>query len=66
VNNGVTVSGGGAAATAYGSAVKFASAAIGTGMGEYNVVPGATFNPDPNSFAATYSAGVQYSIVVGP
>ena len=66
VNNGSTLTGGGAAATAFGSAVKFVSAAVGTGMGAYNVVPGATFNPDSNSFASTYSAGVQYTIVAGP
>lgn len=66
VGNGTTVSGGGVASTAYGTAVKFASAALNNGMGTYTVDPGASVTADPGSWAATYTAGVQYSIVTGP
>lgn len=66
VNNTVTVSGGGPAPTAYGPAVKFVSAAVTNGMGTYTVVPGVQFVSDANAWAASYTAGVQYSIVTGP
>ena len=66
VGNSTTVSGGGVASTAYGTAVKFVSAALNTGMGSYTVDPGAQVNADASSWAATYTAGVQYSIITGP
>ncbi len=49
-----------------GSAVKFLSAAQGTGMGTYLVKPGVRIQTDPSTWTATYSAKVQYSIVQGP
>jgi hypothetical protein len=66
VGNSTTVSGGGVASTAYGTAVKFVSAAASNGMGSYTVDPGAQINADASSWATTYTAGVQYSIVTGP
>lgn len=66
VGNGTTVSGGGVASTAYGTAVKFVSAALNTGMGSYTVDPGAQVNADASSWAATYTASAQYSIITGP
>jgi hypothetical protein len=62
-----TVTGGGAGATAYSaSPLKMASAAIGTGMGTYSLVPGVSVVTDNNSWAGLYTAGLQYSIVAGP
>jgi hypothetical protein len=46
--------------------IEFVSAAPDTGMGNYIVNPGVTFNADVNSWAAIYTANVQYSIVTGP
>lgn len=66
VSNGTTLTGGGVASSAYGSAVKVVDAALGYGMGTYNANPGATFTSDVTSFAGTYSAGVQYTIASGP
>ncbi|MDA8147287.1 MAG: hypothetical protein M0Z93_00720 [Actinomycetota bacterium] len=66
VGNSTTVSGGGVASSAYGTAVKFVSAALNTGMGSYTVDPGAQVAADASSWAATYTAGVQFSIVTGP
>lgn len=66
VGSGTTVSGGGIGPTTYGSAIKFVSAALNTGMGTYTVNPGAQFTSDVSSWAATYTAGVQYSIITGP
>ena len=66
VGNTTTVSGGGVASSAYGTAVKFVSAALNTGMGSYTVDPGAQVAADASSWAATYTAGVQFSIVTGP
>ncbi len=66
VNNSTVVSGGGVASTAYGPAVKFISAAQMTGMGSYTVNPGMMITSDASSWAATYTASVQYSIVTGP
>jgi len=66
VNSGSTVTGGGVGPTAYGTAVKFVSAATNTGMGTYTIDPGASVSSDSNSWAASYTAGVQYSIVTGP
>lgn len=71
VNNSSAVLGGktlttGASNTALGSAVKVVSAAVNTGMGTYTVVPGAQVATDSNSFASTYTANAQYSIVTGP
>ncbi len=66
VGSGTTVSGGGVGATTYGTAVKFVSAALNTGMGTYTVDPGASVTADTSSWTATYTAGVQYSIVTGP
>ncbi|MHB1599470.1 MAG: hypothetical protein ACYCXY_11430 [Acidimicrobiales bacterium] len=64
--SGTTVSGGGVASSAYGTAVKFVSAALNTGMGSYTVDPGAQVAADASSWATTYTAGVQFSIVTGP
>jgi len=61
-----TVAGGGTSLTDYGTAVKFVSAAANTGMGNYVIEPGVQVVADPSSWAATYTAGVQYSIVSGP
>ena len=66
VNNSTIVAGGGVPATAYGTAVKFVSAAVNTGMGTYTVDPAVQVTADPSSWAATYTAGVQFSIVSGP
>jgi hypothetical protein len=63
------VIGGAPAATSgggYGMSIEFVSAAPDTGMGNYIVNPGVTFNADVNSWAAIYTANVQYSIVTGP
>jgi hypothetical protein len=35
-------------------------------MGSYTVNPGVTFNADVNSWAALYTANVEYDIVTGP
>ena len=53
-------------AQSYGTALKFVAAAANTGMGSYTVNPGVKFNADVNSWAALYTANVQYSIVTGP
>ncbi len=66
VGNTTAVTGGGVASTAYGTAVKFVSAALNTGMGTYTVDPGASITSDKSSWATSYTAGVQYSIVTGP
>lgn len=68
VGSGSTVTGGGTAPTAFvaADAVKFVHALVNTGMGQYNVTPGATVTADLNSWAATYTAGIQYTIVTGP
>jgi hypothetical protein len=66
VNSGTTVVGGGVGATSYGTAVKFVSAALTTGMGTYTIAPGAAISADASSWVASYTAGVQYSIVTGP
>jgi len=66
VNSGTTVVGGGVGSTTYGTAVKFVSASVGTGEGTYTIDPGASVSSDSNSWAASYTAGVQYSIVSGP
>jgi hypothetical protein len=50
----------------YGAAIKFVAAAANTGMGSYTVNPGVTFNADVNSWAALYTANVEYDIVTGP
>lgn len=65
---GSTVLGGGTSPTAFvaADAVKFLSAAIDNGMGQYTVVPGAAITADLNSWAATYTAGIQYTIATGP
>lgn len=67
VNTGAVVTGGGVGATAYSStAIKWVSAALATGMGTYSLVPGVSVASDVTSWAATYTAGLQYSIVTGP
>jgi hypothetical protein len=66
VNGGTTVTGGGVGSTSYGTAVKVTASVVNTGMGTYTVDPGAQVNADASSWAATYTAGVQYSIVTGP
>jgi hypothetical protein len=55
-----------AVAQDYGTAVPFVTAVANTGMGSYTVNPGVTFNADVNSWAALYTANVQYSMVTGP
>ncbi len=52
--------------SALGNAVKFVTAGVNSGMGSYTVVPGATIAADINSWAATYTANIQYNIVTGP
>jgi hypothetical protein len=52
--------------SALGAAVKFLTAGINSGMGTYTVVPGATIAADINSWAATYTANIQYNIITGP
>jgi hypothetical protein len=64
VNNATTVAGGGVGTL--GTAVKAVSAALGTGMGSYNVAPGASAVTDAASWAQTYTANAQYTIVSGP
>ena len=64
--NGTSVTGGGVSQTSYGSAVKFVTAAVGNGMGTYVATPGVSIASDASSWAAGYTAGVQYSIVTGP
>lgn len=64
--NGTSVSGGGVSQSSYGSAVKFVTASVGNGMGTYVATPGVSIATDVTSWAATYTAGVQYSIVTGP
>lgn len=66
VNSGVTVAGGGTGLTTYGTAVKFVSAAVNTGMGTYNISPGVSVSIDGSSWAASYVGGVQYTIATGP
>jgi hypothetical protein len=64
--NGNPLSGGGVSQTSYGNATKFVTATVGTGMGTYVATPGVSVSTDATSWAATYTAGVQYSIVTGP
>jgi hypothetical protein len=64
VNNGTTVAGGGVGTL--GTAVKVVDAAADTGMGSYNVAPGASAVTDAASWAATYTANAEYTIVSGP
>jgi len=63
LNTNAAVTGGG---NTYGSAVPFLSAAINGGMGEYTVTPAASVNTDINSWAATYTGNIQYTISSGP
>jgi|GEM_PF-2443425 len=66
-NSGATLSGGASVGlTRYGTAVNFLSAAQGTAMGSYTVKPGVSVALDPQTWAATYKAGVQYTIATGP
>jgi hypothetical protein len=62
-NDIATVAGGG---TTYGASVPFLSAPSGAGMGEYKVTPQAVISTDVNSWAASYTADVEYSIASGP
>lgn len=60
VNNGASIS---------SSGVKVLSAAQYTGMsgsGYYTAAPGVSFTPDSNSWAATYSGNLTYTIASGP
>lgn len=67
VNNEVAVEGGTTVgSTVYGTAVKMVSAAENAGMGSYTVDPGAKVTADASAWKATYTAGVQYSIITGP
>lgn len=66
VGSATTVVGGGVGDTHYGTAVKFVHAASGDGMGTYTVSPGVQVSTDIGTWAATYVAGVQYTISTGP
>jgi len=64
-NNGSTVTGGGP--TTQGTAVKFVTAAVLTGIGTFQLAPGLTITWDANNtWAATYSATASYTINSGP
>jgi hypothetical protein len=64
-NSGSTIIGG--TATTVGSGVKFATAAVSTGMGSFRVTPSGTIAFDGNlDWAGAYTAQVSYSIVTGP
>lgn len=62
--NGTTVAGGGVGTL--GTGIVAVEAAAGTGMGSYTVVPGAQAVTDSASWAATYTANAEYTIVSGP
>jgi hypothetical protein len=64
VNNGTTITAGGVGTL--GTAVPVVEAAVDTGMGTYTVVPGAQAVTDAASWAATYVANAEYTIVTGP
>ena len=66
VGSGTTIPGGGVAQSSYGTAVKFLSAAVGTGEGTYTVIPGISVATDATSWAQSYTAGVQYTMTSGP
>jgi len=51
---------------AFGTALTIAQAKPGTGMGVYNITPSATININTSSWAATYVANIEYTIVAGP
>jgi len=63
VNPTATLTGGG---STYGTAVSILSAPVYAGMGKYIVTPSATINTDINSWAATYTGQIQYTISSGP
>jgi len=63
VNPTAAVTGGG---STYGTSVSLLSAPVSAGMGEYMVTPAATVNTDMDSWAATYTGQMQYSISSGP
>ena len=66
VNNGSTVTAGGPS-TYSGSPVKFLSALILTGVGQFTISGGATITWDPNNiWQANYTAGAEYTIAAGP
>ena len=66
VNNGSTVTAGGPSAYS-ASPVKFVSALLLTGVGNFTVTGGATITWDPNNiWQANYQAGAQYTIAAGP
>jgi hypothetical protein len=50
----------------YGGAVPFLSSSAGTGMGQYGVAPWIGVSTDVNSWAATYTSNVEYTIASGP
>jgi hypothetical protein len=50
----------------YGGAVPFLSSSAGTGMGQYSVVPFVGITTDINSWAATYTSNIEYTIASGP
>lgn len=63
--NGTTVAS--VSATSFGTAIKFVHATALTGIGNFTVVPGVTITWDPNNtWALSYVANAQYSIVSGP
>lgn len=50
----------------YGTAITFLKATLNHGMGNYTVTPGVNVQTDPQTWAATYKANVQYTIATGP
>jgi len=63
LNELATLPGGG---NTYGTAVPFLDTNIYDGMGEYKVTPAAIVDTDINSWAATYTGKIQYTIASGP
>jgi hypothetical protein len=70
VNNNSTIDTGTTVGTVNSAgAVKVLSAAVGTGAsgtGYYTAAPGVSITADSNSWAATYSGTLTYSIITGP
>lgn len=68
INNGTTITAGAGVGTE-GAAIQVLEAAVGqgaSGTGSYSAAPGVTISADSNSWAATYTGNLTYSIVAGP
>ncbi len=64
-NTAATITGG--TYNTFGSAVKVITAAVNTGIGTFICTPKATISTDSNlTWASSYTATAQYSIVTGP